>query len=86
MSFWSSCIHSSPAPRPARARHYGGLLRPDCLGRRLDKRNFRSKIALLGILNPLREWQKTGRKPAQLYRIAAGRFEKLKDKGILFPF
>ena len=56
------------------------------LGRKLDKRNFRRKISLLGILKPLREWQKTGRKPAQLFRFAAGRFEKLKDKGILFPF
>jgi len=56
------------------------------LGKRLDKRNFRRKIALLGILKPLREWQRTGRKPAQLYRFAAARFEKLKDKGILFPF
>jgi len=56
------------------------------LGRRLDKRNFRRKIALLGILKPLREWQRTGRKPALLYRFAAHQFEKLKDKGILFPF
>jgi 8-oxo-dGTP diphosphatase len=56
------------------------------LGRRLDKRNFRRKIALLGILKPLREWRRTGRKPAQLYRFAGSRFEKLKDKGILFPF
>jgi 8-oxo-dGTP diphosphatase len=49
------------------------------LGRPLDKRNFRRKLALLGILKPLRE-------PAQLFRFAAARFEKLKDKGILFPF
>jgi 8-oxo-dGTP diphosphatase len=56
------------------------------LGRPLDKRNFRRKIALLGILRPLREWQRTGRKPAQLFRFSAHRFEKLKDKGILFPF
>lgn len=56
------------------------------LGRRLDKRNFRRKIALLAILKPLHEWQRTGRKPAQLFRFAAARFEKLKDKGILFPF
>jgi 8-oxo-dGTP diphosphatase len=55
-------------------------------GKRLDKRNFRRKIALLRILKPLREWQRTGRKPARLYRFAAARFEKLKDKGILFPF
>lgn len=56
------------------------------LGRQLDKRNFRRKLSLLGILKPLREWQRTGRKPAQLFRFAAGRFEKLRDKGILFPF
>jgi 8-oxo-dGTP diphosphatase len=56
------------------------------LARPLDKRNFRRKIALLKILKPLREWQSTGRKPAQLFRFAASRFEKLKDKGILFPF
>jgi len=56
------------------------------LGRRLDKRNFRRKLALLGILKPLREWRRTGHKPAQLFRFAAGRFEKLKDKGIFFPF
>jgi 8-oxo-dGTP diphosphatase len=56
------------------------------LGKKLDKRNFRRKIALLGILKPLREWQRAGRKPAQLFQFAAARFEKLKDKGILFPF
>ncbi len=56
------------------------------LGRRLDKRNFRRKIALLGVLKPLREWQRAGRKPARLYRFSSERFEKLKDKGILFPF
>lgn len=56
------------------------------LARPLDKRNFRRKIALLGILKPLREWQRAGRKPAQLFRFSAARFEKLKDKGILFPF
>jgi 8-oxo-dGTP diphosphatase len=56
------------------------------LGRPLDKRNFRRKLALLGVLKPLREWQRTGRKPARLFRFAAARFEKLKDKGILFPF
>jgi 8-oxo-dGTP diphosphatase len=56
------------------------------LGRRLDKRNFRRKIALLEVLKPLREWQRAGRKPARLYRFSSERFEKLKDKGILFPF
>lgn len=57
------------------------------LGRRLDKRNFRRKMALLGILAPLKETRREGRaRPARLYRFSARRFEKLKDKGILFPF
>jgi 8-oxo-dGTP diphosphatase len=41
------------------------------LGRRLDKRNFRRKMTLLGIVKPMREWQQTGRKPAQLFRFVA---------------
>lgn len=56
------------------------------LAKRIDKRNFRRKIQLLGILTALRESRATGRRPAQLYRFSARRFEKLKDKGILFPF
>ena len=57
------------------------------LGRKLDKRNFRRKVEHLGILKPLNEWSKESlRRPARLYRFAAGKFEKLKDKGILFPF
>jgi ADP-ribose pyrophosphatase YjhB (NUDIX family) len=56
------------------------------LGRRLDKRNFRRKIDLLGIVLPLREQRRTGRRPARLYHFSAARFEKLKDRGILFPF
>lgn len=57
------------------------------LGRALDKRNFRRKMELLGILTPLEEYVREGAsRPAQLYRFSARRFEKLKDKGILFPF
>src|SRR5215470_8662630 len=56
------------------------------LGKKIDKRNFRRKMALLGILRPLKEWQQTGRKPAQLFSFAAKQFENLRDKGILFPF
>jgi 8-oxo-dGTP diphosphatase len=41
------------------------------LGRRLDKRNFRRKVMQSGILKALREWQRTGRKPAQLFRFVA---------------
>jgi 8-oxo-dGTP diphosphatase len=56
------------------------------LEKKLDKRNFRKKMRLLGILKPLREWRRTGRKPARLYVFASKKFERLKDKGILFPF
>jgi len=56
------------------------------LGRTLDKRNFRRKLGLLQILTPLNEHRKSGRRPAQLYRFSQRQFEKLKDKGILFPF
>lgn len=56
------------------------------LGHKLDKRNFRKKMDLLGILRPLNEWRRTGRKPARLYSFIPKRFEKLKDRGILFPF
>jgi 8-oxo-dGTP diphosphatase len=57
------------------------------LGRRLDKRNFRRKMELLSILSPLPEFRRNGvRRPARLYRFSAAKFEKLRDKGILFPF
>jgi 8-oxo-dGTP diphosphatase len=56
------------------------------LAKKLDKRNFRRKISLLKILKPLPEYRRGGQRPAQLYRFVAARFEKLKDKGILFPF
>ena len=56
------------------------------LGKKLDKRNFRRKIELLKILKPISEYRRGGQRPARLYRFAARRFEKLKDKGILFPF
>ena len=56
------------------------------LGKNLDKRNFRRKLSLLKILKPLPEYRRGGQRPAQLYRFVAARFEKLKDKGILFPF
>jgi 8-oxo-dGTP diphosphatase len=56
------------------------------LGKRLDKRNFRRKVGLLGIARPTGRSRAAGRRPARLYTFAAARFEKLKDKGILFPF
>ena len=56
------------------------------LEKKLDKRNFRRKMAQLKILRPLKEYQRGGQRPAQFFKFVAGRFEKLKDKGILFPF
>ncbi len=56
------------------------------LGKQLDKRNFRRKMSILKILKPLPEYRRGGQRPAQLYRFVASRFEKLKDKRILFPF
>jgi len=57
------------------------------LGRTLDKRNFRRKLAVLDILTPLDEWVQDGpSRPAQLYRFSSKQFERLRDKGILFPF
>lgn len=42
------------------------------LGRELDKRNFRRKVELLGIVKPTREQRATGSgRPAQLYRFVA---------------
>jgi len=56
------------------------------LDKKLDKRNFRRKIAELKILRPLDDYRVDVGRPAQLFQFVAGRFEKLKDKGILFPF
>jgi 8-oxo-dGTP diphosphatase len=59
----------------------------EVLGRPLDKRNFRRKMSLLGILKPLKEFARDGRsRPARLHRFSATQFERLRDKGILFPF
>ena len=42
------------------------------LGRALDKRNFRRKVELLGIVKPTREQRDSGSgRPAQLYRFVA---------------
>jgi 8-oxo-dGTP diphosphatase len=56
------------------------------LDKKLDKRNFRRKLSRLKILRPTREFRRGGRRPARLFECVAGNFEKLKDKGILFPF
>jgi len=56
------------------------------LGRPLDKRNFRRKLALLGILKPVKERRRELGRPALLYEFSAQEFKKLKDVGIIFPF
>ena len=57
------------------------------LDKPLDKRNFRRKVGQLDILKPLKEHKKDGvQRPARLYTFSAKKFEKLWEKGILFPF
>jgi len=46
------------------------LVHEAILGDSLDKRNFRRKTILKGIVKPTKEFQHTGRKPAQLYRFS----------------
>ncbi len=46
------------------------LVHEAILGEPLDKRNFRRKITQKAIVKPLKEWRRTGRKPAQLYRFS----------------
>ena len=55
------------------------------LATELDKRNFRKKVLGFGLLVPLKETQMTGRhRPAQLFRFAADKYEKLKQRGFHF--
>ena len=55
------------------------------LGAGLDKRNFRKKVLSFGLLVPLKETQMVGRhRPAQLFRFDAGKYEKLKKRGLHF--
>jgi 8-oxo-dGTP diphosphatase len=46
------------------------LVHEAILGQTLDKRNFRRKITQKGLVKPIKEWQNTGRKPAQLFRFS----------------
>ena len=55
------------------------------INRKLDKRNFRKKVLGFSLLVPMKETQMTGRhRPAQLFKFNAGKYEKLKKKGINF--
>ncbi len=46
------------------------LVHEAILGETLDKRNFRRKVIQKAIVKPIKEWQKTRRKPAQLFRFS----------------
>src|SRR6201986_5076859 len=52
------------------------------LEKKLDKRNFRRKMAELSILKPLKEYRNDIGRPAQLFQFVATSFGKLKNKGI----
>lgn len=57
------------------------------LQRPLDKRNFRRKLELLDILKATpRQRSESATRPARLYQLSTKKFEKLKNKGIIFPF
>jgi 8-oxo-dGTP diphosphatase len=45
------------------------LVHEAILGENLDKRNFRRKVLQKELVKPTGEWQRVGRKPAQLYRF-----------------
>jgi 8-oxo-dGTP diphosphatase len=45
------------------------LVHEAILGETLDKRNFRRKIIQKGIVKPTKQFQSTGRKPAQLFEF-----------------
>lgn len=57
------------------------------LKRPIDKRNFRRKVLGLAVLKPTKEFRAEGLpRPAQLFEFSAARFEKLRERGVLFPF
>ncbi|MBI5209659.1 MAG: NUDIX hydrolase [Elusimicrobia bacterium] len=57
------------------------------LGRGVDKRNFRRKVLALGVLRATKESRREGlTRPARLFEFSASRFEKLRERGVLFPF
>jgi 8-oxo-dGTP diphosphatase len=51
----------------------------------LDKRNFRKKILLMGLLVPLKDKARTGaHRPAQLFRFDTKKYAALKRRGFNF--
>jgi 8-oxo-dGTP diphosphatase len=61
------------------------LLYETVLGKPVDKRNFRKKIAGFNLLIPLDETRREGaHRPAQLFRFDPAKYERLKKQGFLF--
>ncbi|MBI5242728.1 MAG: NUDIX hydrolase [Elusimicrobia bacterium] len=57
------------------------------LGRDIDKRNFRRKVLGLGVLRATKETRREGlARPARVFEFLPARFEKLRERGVLFPF
>lgn len=57
------------------------------LGRTIDKRNFRRKVLALKVLKPTDKLRAEGlTRPARLYEFLPARFERLRERGVLFPF
>ncbi|MBI3298999.1 MAG: NUDIX hydrolase [Elusimicrobia bacterium] len=57
------------------------------LGRKIDKRNFRRKVLALEVLKATKEQREEGLpRPARLYEFSADKFERLRERGVLFPF
>lgn len=57
------------------------------LGRAIDKRNFRRKVLALKVLKATDKVRSEGlTRPARLYEFVPARFERLRERGVLFPF
>ena len=57
------------------------------LGRAIDKRNFRRKVLALKVLKATSGLRAEGlTRPARLYEFVPARFERLRERGVLFPF
>ena len=57
------------------------------LDRQLDKRNFRRRLKLLGLVQPTGAKRAEGMgRPAELYRFSDLDFTHLREKGYYLPF
>jgi 8-oxo-dGTP diphosphatase len=56
-------------------------------GKSIDKRNFRRKMLALGVVRATKASRTEGlTRPARLFEFSAERFERLRERGVLFPF